>query len=292
MYVAEMRTRLLAAVKRGLNTTYTAAEQDYALQGALHDLDLTGRVNRQQDYFNFSAGNPSVILASIQGLRPDRVTRVEVGYLKRGSWALATAYAVNDLVFNDSRFYVCTVAHTSAADNEPGSSTGSNYWVGRQWDRGDRLNVQTYETIAQFLGDADSPPPYRNEFITDVNGQGKPRMFGFLNTEQAYCYPVPDIAYPGVLIQENPVDEWVAGEGNPDICLPMAALLPVIDVGAAYRLDPRNPKSADWAAEWRESKDRIRSKLVITTGENLKDEAAFSDAFDNWTTTDRFLRGA
>lgn len=287
MRVSEMRTRLTTAVKRGLATSFTATECDYALQGAFHDLDLTGRVNRQEDSFNFQVGNPEVDMSVVIGLRPDRVVRIELGYRDRGAWSSASvSYLVNDLVSNDDKFYVCATANTSSASNEPGSSSSSSVWVLRNWKRGDVVEVQTYDTVARMLGDRDS---YRRDSVnsafvrTDNESRGKPSIIGAMTVDKWYCYPVPDIAYPGVVIQENPVDEWVAGGGNPDIDLPLAVLLPVIDLGAAYRLDARHPDAQNWKAQWMEMKDRIRGKLIIATGMGIKDEALFRDFTDEWS---------
>lgn len=43
------------------------------------------------------------------------------GTANRGRWATATAYVVNDAVFNRGNAYVCTNAHTSGASTEPGA---------------------------------------------------------------------------------------------------------------------------------------------------------------------------
>lgn len=290
MLVSAMRTRLLAVVKRGLNQSFTAAEADYALQGALQDLDLTGRVNRQESSFSFTLGKSYVDLSAITGLRPDRVRRVELAYTDRGNWSSAgVSYAVNDLVFNDNRYFVCTVANTSSTSNEPGTDGGNNYWVGRNWARGDEVEVFDYASVARYLGDSQSPPPFRNEYVIDQNGQGKPVMIGALTATDWYCYPPPDLSYPGVIVMENPIDEWVAGVGDPDIDLPAAVLFSVIDVGAAAKLDPENQQAKVWAAQWPALKDRIRSKLIITTGQMLKDETAFNDIWEDWCTYGRRL---
>lgn len=48
---------------------------------------------------------------------------------QRGDWKITT-YGVRDIVWNDDAFYQCILAHTSAADKEPGTSAGWEiYWI-------------------------------------------------------------------------------------------------------------------------------------------------------------------
>jgi len=50
--------------------------------------------------------------------------------LNRGQWLTVTAYAVDDLVYNDGSSYLCNLAHTSGTtDDEPGTgATYATYW--------------------------------------------------------------------------------------------------------------------------------------------------------------------
>ena len=52
------------------------------------------------------------------------------GYTSKGDWVTATAYLAKDHVENDSKTYVCSLAHTSAATSEPGTgATWATYWT-------------------------------------------------------------------------------------------------------------------------------------------------------------------
>lgn len=47
----------------------------------------------------------------------------------QGSWAISTAYAVDDVVINDGESYTCVIAHTSSAGDEPGTGASwFSYW--------------------------------------------------------------------------------------------------------------------------------------------------------------------
>lgn len=45
------------------------------------------------------------------------------------AWALSTAYVANDAVSNDGSSYICILAHTATADDEPGVGVNTaTYW--------------------------------------------------------------------------------------------------------------------------------------------------------------------
>jgi hypothetical protein len=284
MLLTEARKRLLAATKRG-SSSFTNTELDYAIQGALHDMDLWSRCNRQSDSLTLTAGNPELSLTTIEGFRPDRVTRVELAYTDRGAWsASSVSYAVNDIVTNNAKFYVCETANVSSASNEPGVTDSNGVWQIRNWKRGDRLDVKTYDTVARMLGDSDVSYRESNPYVrTDNEERGKPSAIGFLDENTGYVFPVPDIAYPIKVIQESPIVEWLAGTcSTVDLDLPMAVLLPVIDLGAAWRLEPSAPINKDKQGQWMLMKDQLRSRLIIDVGDGEKDEAAFRDYTDGY----------
>jgi len=284
MYVTEMRKRLLAAVKRG-SQSFTPSELDYALQGSLHDMDLWSRSNRQADSITLTLGNPEVSLSAIVGFQPSRVTRVELAYTDRSAWSSAgISYAVNDIVSNVNKFYVCAEANTSSASNEPGTTGAASLWLIRNWKRGDRIDVKTYDTVARLVGDTDLVRVDISPYIrTNNESRGKPTVIGFLDANTAYVYPVPDVAYPVKVIQENPISEWSAGTCSVvDVDLPMGVLLPVIEMGAAWRLEPSAPINKDKQGQWMMMKDQLRSRLIIDVGEGDKDETYFRDHSDGY----------
>ena len=50
-------------------------------------------------------------------------------YNWRGSWAIDTGYMVNDVVEDNTHYYVCMMAHVSAEDNQPTEVNGPTYWT-------------------------------------------------------------------------------------------------------------------------------------------------------------------
>ena len=83
--------------------------------GAFHTIDLT--------YIGHTGGNPP--FASTESIVLTFSPTGET-YDWRGAWATATAYVLNDTVENDGSGYVCILAHTSQASDEPG--------VGGSWE--------------------------------------------------------------------------------------------------------------------------------------------------------------
>jgi Carbohydrate-binding module family 5/12 len=75
----------------------------------------------------------------------------------KGSWASGTAYQTNDAVLNNGSSYVCHVAHTSAAGNEPGvGASWQTYWY--LIARGaTSLAVSTVQAGSGIIGSGASP---------------------------------------------------------------------------------------------------------------------------------------
>ena len=56
---------------------------------------------------------------------------VDLGSIKfnwKNNWATSTAYAVDDVVFNNPDSYVCITAHTSHASDASLATSDSAYW--------------------------------------------------------------------------------------------------------------------------------------------------------------------
>lgn len=286
MLVSEMRTRLRSAVLRG-STSYSDAEIDYALQSALQDLDLSARVQREVGQVTMTVNNPQVDLSSICGFRPDRMVRAETAFTFKGAWTAGTSYSPVDMVSQVTPgpgFYVCTVANTASSGNQPGTSGGNGYWEYRAWKRGDKIELETYETVAAKLGDSDwryfdwSNLYWLNQGMIM---RGRPIALGMLDQNIGYLFPVPINPWKLAIIQESPIDEWVAGQANPDIELPQTVLLPLIDLGAAAALEPATSDGEVRARKWEVVKGRLRGKVIIANGIAEKNPVYYRDHTDN-----------
>lgn len=52
-----------------------------------------------------------------------------VGITWEGAWVVSTVYSLNDVVSNDGSSYICILAHTSSASDEPGVGVNTaTYW--------------------------------------------------------------------------------------------------------------------------------------------------------------------
>lgn len=286
MLVSDARTRLSSAVLRG-SSSYSDAEYDYALQSALQDLNLTARVNRLAVTTPMRAGDPRVSFRSICGFMPDRVVRAEVGFTSRGVWALATVYAVGDLVTVSGQqgYFVCTTANTASADNQPSTEDGGGFWVNQLWTHGTKIDLETYTTVARSLGDGSGAVwtpliawPY--PWAWDQVCRGTPTKLAFYTQDEGFLFPVPTAAWKLVLLMESPLADWIPGEQNPDIDLPSIALYPTIDVGAAAYLEPATDEGQVRMRKWEMMKDQIRGWCIIDNGDEIKNPTAYLDHTD------------
>jgi len=84
------------------------------------------------------------------------------------AWALSTAYSAGDYVSNDDTIYRCITAHTSSADDEPG--TGANwttYWSEASWKWNLAGCKRWTATVECELDDAGPDPDLGTDLVDD-----------------------------------------------------------------------------------------------------------------------------
>ena len=299
MDLCSLRDRVLARVQRA-NISFTPTDVDYAIQTALNELDLDSYFSLvYTDTATMVVNNPQVDLSELvpedvdnvttEGIRPERVIRVELAYNDRGTWATATSYAVNDLVKGDgtpdSYYYVCGLANTSDADNQPGTAGGNTYWSMVLWQHGQVLPITNRDTVARLLGDSPVATPYlpANYVVVGnlMQAPGLPTICAFLTQNTLLVYPPPNLAYKLRLLIQYPLTEWEAGQSSDiDIALPNNILLPSID-GICYWLDSMHPDRLLWRQRFDLHKRKVMGQTIIDAGPAVRDPRAYQD-ITNW----------
>lgn len=292
MLVSECRKRLMARAERGDNSI-TPYDQDIALQSALHRMQLSAHyATKTLATVPMTQGDPEVSVSSIANsgddLRPEDVVRVELAYSDQGAWADSTAYVKRDLVKDNNKFYVCTVAHTSATATNKPSVTNNAVWERRMHKRGDRIDVLDHDSIMRMLGDT---LEYNYHVVyeyllnnEDGDTSGQPRAGGWRDEYTFVTYPPPDQAYLISFMVKRPVTDWEPGVKTADniyIDVPKKILLPMIDFGALYYADTSRSDHAFLLTEFERHVDRVRGTIVVDDGEGVKDEAAFQGPEDS-----------
>lgn len=85
-----------------------------------------------------------------------------------GSWTTSTAYALNDAVSNDGSSYICILAHTSSASDEPGvGGSWATYWdlAASKGDTGDTGATGVSQGLLFAFDAATSGDPGTGEFL-------------------------------------------------------------------------------------------------------------------------------
>ena len=238
MLLAEARERIRQSMFGNANT-FDALTIDRALLMAGNEFVRRTRCTTTQDTVTVTDNDPEVDLSPLADFRPERMTRIEIAYNDRGTWATSTAYSVNDLVQGDGSpdtlLYRCVSAHTSDGTNEPPNDT---YWAQVQWKRGPEVSVSDYDSIADML----SGRSYVALPSIAVTTPGQPRSIGFLTSGTAYVYPVPDAAYILSVIYYQPFTDWQLGtEMAVTLNIPDEYINPVLFYGAPALLESPDP---------------------------------------------------
>lgn len=260
MTIAEMRAALDAALL-GDSATRTTPDKDRAFRFAATEMIRATRCTRSTATKVVTAFNPAVDFSTVTGFRVERAIKFEAGYNSLGTWNDGLgAVAVNDLVTGDgdpdARTYVCKAAHTAAADNEPGTSGGADYWLQIDWTRGTEIGFHSYENVRDYVNGLWAPPD-QDRYEPWVEGAplsgtpgvgagGRPRVIGFLTATTAYIGPVPDLAYPINVTFWSPLTSWTAGatDGGTTatvLNIPDEYIEPVISYGAVAVLTRQSP---------------------------------------------------
>lgn len=297
MYLATLRDMVRARVKRSA-VSFSNVDVDYAIKQIVYDMDLDAYFSLiYTDPVTMEQYNPEVDISGMvpadsgattaTGIRPERVVRCEIAYTDRGTWASGTSYSVQDLVKGDgnpdSYFYVCTAANTAAADNEPGTSGGQDYWTRRAYKRGDPIDILNRDTIANQLGTGVVEGVYPQWWpFPDAGPQapGQPVKGGFLTQDIFIVWPPPDLAYKMVFIMQFPVTEWEPGEtGAVNLLIPDNIIIPAID-GICSKLDSDHPLAERWEQQFQRHKKKVMGSTIVDAGTPMRDKAAYMDHTD------------
>jgi hypothetical protein len=213
-----------------------------------------------------TAHDAELDISGVDGLRGEEVVRVEVGYHDRGTWSTSlAAVAKNDLVKGDgtpdSWLYVCTAAHTAAADKEPPNTA---YWQQVINKRGTLVDVRDYDHLAD-------PERARNPVTGALScgSPARPRIIAFFDAATAYLSPTPDEAYPIVFQYLAPLVSWDVGVDDPDdveLNIPDKYLYPCIRHGVPAILEAPDPADRAANMNWRifeQKKLQLASHAVL-----------------------------
>ena len=300
MKLADLRDRVLARCQRA-NITFTPTDIDYAIQTALNELDLDSYFSLvYTDTAQMTTNNPQVNIAGLlpegvsnvttEGIRPERVIRVELAFNDEGEWTSGTSYALNDLVQGDGTpdtyFYYCIAANTASALNTPGTTGGQTYWQRTLWQHGPVLALTNRDTVGRLLGDSPIPLPYLPlNYLVATNANmapGVPTTCAFLTQDTLIVYPPPMQDYLIRMLIQYPLTEWEAGQSaDIDIAVPNNILLPSID-GICYWLDAMHPDRDLWRQRFDLHKRKVMGMTIVDAGPAVRDPQAYIDVTNGY----------
>lgn len=215
MTVSEMLTRARLVMRVDSDDWLDTDLERFAIYCG-HELVQTCNCTRTTATLNATANTPELDLSGVTDFRQERLLEARVTYNDRGTWATATAYAVNDLVQGDGTpdalYYTCVTAHTSDADTEPPDSN----WTRVRFTPGTHLqhtaahNIRAAynQTLTLASPDADAGWTWTNA----TEDLGRPHHLGMVTDTLAWLYPTPDIAYPITLVYDATFAEWTIGQ--------------------------------------------------------------------------------
>lgn len=283
----KLARKILIAASRRAGVSFDEEEQDFALQAMFRDLELTDVYSLQDTpSVSLTANNPNVDLSVLNStnpdlFRPDKISRCEFTYTDNGAWSDSSVSYVKgiDLVSYSDKFWVCTVSNTSTASTFPGS--GDNQWKQTLSKRGKKIGLVDYDNVANLLGDG-LGLPLQNYFVLATNNPtvspSQPTIIGFQTQDNAFVYPVPDVAYKILFTIKSEIAAWEAGtEANIDFTAPEKLIIPAIQSGGVYYLDKDRRNATLLLQQFQVLKDKIASALYVDRGVAFKHEKAYQD---------------
>lgn len=259
-------TDVRAIVRSSLHVsvqTYSDSEVDRAVKAAFNELITETSLSRTSGTITLTANDATVDVSTITLFRPERIVRAQIVYNDRSTWLTATAYAVNDLVRGDgspdSLLYVAHTAHTSSASNEPGGSSTTDNWTRVNWKGGFQVQIKDYDFVASLLDGEPTEMPIVQATIETgpATESARPFCIAFFDSDTAFVYPVPDIAYKLEIIYKQALETWTDGASGGSVTfasidnefISQAAWL-----GPLTYLETSDTQSAHWSRyrdEWR-----------------------------------------
>lgn len=190
--------------------------------------------------------------------RPERLIRAEIQYDDQGTWTVSTAYTKNQLVQGDgspdSKYYVCKLAHTSSANDEPGGSGDwSQYWRRVQWERSDSLNVVDFKTMIDRLESVQLDHEWVNPPLTSAEPVEVAFDYG---TQNAYLWPVPDTVYTLRLTYRSAFTDVTTGD--PTLNIPDEYIMGVLWWGVPAALQHTAPENGYANDAWAKYRQFVR----------------------------------
>lgn len=191
--------------------------------------------------------------SAITDLRPEDFETAEIIYIDEGAWADATAYTVNDLVTENSKFWRCISAHTGPGDGSTQPDSGADYLT--YWSRvaaktGYPVDCVDYQFISRDLRNPEifrTPSyGYADAFIE----QYRPERFAFKDHTNLVVYPIPQAAWKLQIWYVPPFNDFdpTGALSATTLNVPERYVRPMLRYGVAaelMRLDPENNSLVD-----------------------------------------------
>lgn len=274
MALTEARNTVWATTKTD-SSSNSASDVDRAIKMALDEFVRQTRFLRKtDDSINLTANVATISTQCLTDFRPERLYKAGIRHPRNANglaWSSSSiAYAKNEIVQNDSLFYVASSAHTSSSSNEPGTSTGT-VWRRVQWDREYELEHRNYASVARFLNNQSGRmgiPEIDNALIA---ASDRPSILAFRTDTQGIVWPTPASNWAVRLTYYEPSPQWVIGTSE-DVTLnvPDEYMRGILVWGASAILVYRDWAQIQQSGSWLRFKEFIRD----VTGDAVIDGGA------------------
>ena len=273
-------TDVRAIVRSSLHVgvqAYSDTEVDRAVKAAFNQAIRETSITRTSGTVTLTAESATVDVSSLTLFRPERIVRAQITYSDQGTWTTSTSYAVNDYVVGDgtpdAKNYRAHTAHTSAAANEPGSG-GTDVWTQVNWLGGFEIELVDYSNMAWLLDGQAEPRASQKATVETGPGteSGRPNRMAFKDSDTAYCWPVPDIAYPLEIQYQQALETWTDGASGASVTFASIEDEFVHELaywGPIVFLSYSDTQSAHWKrakSEWQNLLDRLRGHVNYNPG--------------------------
>ena len=189
---------------------------------------------------------------SITDMHPSRVYEVELLYPGGSAWADSTTYAINTLVTQSNKFYVCQAVHTGPGDATTSPATDTTNWSVVYTDVVAEAVRREYDWVRDNLSARSNQTYNPGQPFNVFNTTSGEYYVGFQEsgTDAVFSF-IPDTAWRVRFIYWSPVTSWTAGsmgvyddstEYNPGDVVSRSALSHL----ALVTTTGNDPPHADW----------------------------------------------
>ena len=150
--------------------------------------------------------------SSVSDLHPSRILRFELLYPGGSAWADSTTYAINTLVTQSNKLYVCQAVHTGPGDASTSPATDTTNWSVVYTDVATTLDIEDYDEVQYSLNVNNQNIYNPGNPVTKVADFGNYARVGFRHSDTRAIFNfVPDTAWRCRIIYYAPFTEWLAG---------------------------------------------------------------------------------